>query len=97
MDNALSGHVYILIFALIMMSVIMAVVGVLGLMSAMGTSVIERTREFGVMRAIGGRSGTVMRNVISEGVFIGMMSLSGRWRFISLYRWSCLPPPYLSG
>jgi putative ABC transport system permease protein len=74
LDRALSGHVYILIFALILMSVIMAVVGVLGLMSAMGTSVIERTREFGVMRAIGGRSGTVMRNVISEGVFIGLMS-----------------------
>jgi len=74
LDRALSGHVYILIFALILMSVIMAVVGVLGLMSAMGTGVIERTREFGVMRAIGGRSGTVMRNVISEGVFIGLMS-----------------------
>jgi putative ABC transport system permease protein len=74
LDRALSGHVYILVFALILMSVIMAVVGVLGLMSAMGTSVIERTREFGVMRAIGGRSRTVMRNVISEGVFIGMMS-----------------------
>ncbi len=74
LDRALSGHVYILIFALILMSVIMAVVGVLGLMSAMGTSVVERTREYGVMRAIGGRSGTVMRNVVSEGVFIGMMS-----------------------
>jgi len=74
LDNALSGHVYILVFALILMSVIMAVVGVLGLASAMGTSVIERTREFGVMRAIGGSSGTVMRNVISEGVFIGLMS-----------------------
>jgi len=74
LDRALSGHIYILVFALILMSLIMAVVGVLGLMSAMGTSVVERTREFGVMRAIGGRSRTVMRNVIGEGVFIGMMS-----------------------
>jgi len=74
LDNALSGHVYILVFALILMAVIMAVVGVLGLASAMGTSVVERTREFGVMRAIGGSSGTVMRNVIGEGVFIGLMS-----------------------
>ncbi len=72
--KALSGHVSILIFALILMSAIMAVVGALGLTSALGTSVIERTREFGVMRAIGGRSGTVMRNVMSEGVFIGLMS-----------------------
>ncbi|MBI5342602.1 MAG: FtsX-like permease family protein [Deltaproteobacteria bacterium] len=74
LDNALSGHIYILIFALILMSAIMAVVGVLGLASAMGTTVVERTREFGVMRAIGGRTGTVMRNVIGEGVFIGLMS-----------------------
>jgi putative ABC transport system permease protein len=43
-------------------------------MSSMGTSVIERTREFGVMRAIGAKSKTIMRNIISEGVFIGLMS-----------------------
>jgi putative ABC transport system permease protein len=56
------------------MSVLMAVVGGLGLISTMGTSVIERTREFGIMRAIGGQSGMVLRNVISEGIFIGLMS-----------------------
>lgn len=74
LDNALSGHVYIFIFALILISVIMAVVGALGLMSSMGTSVIERTREFGIMRAIGARSNTILRNVISEGIFIGLLS-----------------------
>lgn len=74
LDGAVNGHVYIFIFALIMMSVVMAIVGALGLMSTMGTSVAERTREFGVMRTIGGKSGTVMRNVIFEGVLIGLMS-----------------------
>jgi putative ABC transport system permease protein len=74
LDNAVSGHVYILIFTLIAMSALMAVVGALGLVSAMGTSVLERTREFGIMRTIGGRSCTILRNVISEGVFIGLMS-----------------------
>ncbi|MEX2104257.1 MAG: FtsX-like permease family protein [Bacilli bacterium] len=74
LNDAVSGHVYILIFALILMSVIMAIVGVLGLMSSMGTNVVERTREFGIMRTIGGRSGTVMRNIVSEGIFIGLMS-----------------------
>ncbi|NJJ39294.1 FtsX-like permease family protein [Paenibacillus apii] len=74
LDEAVSGHVYILIFALIFMSVLMAVVGALGLMSAMGTNVAERTREFGIMRTIGGKSGVVLRNVVSEGVFIGLMS-----------------------
>lgn len=74
LDRALSGHVNLLIFSLVLMAVIMAIVGILGLTSAMGTSVIERTREFGVMRAIGGRSGTVVRNVITEGFLIGLMS-----------------------
>jgi len=74
LEGATSGHVYIFIFALILISVVMAVVGVLGLMSSMSTSVIERTREFGIMRAIGARSKTILRNVISEGVFIGLLS-----------------------
>ncbi|MBC7878377.1 MAG: FtsX-like permease family protein [Anaerolineales bacterium] len=74
LGEAISGHVYIFIFALMLISTVMAVVGGLGLMSSMGTSVIERTREFGVMRAIGAKSKTILRNIISEGVFIGLMS-----------------------
>lgn len=75
LDGALTGHVYIFILALILMAVVMAVVGALGLMSAMGTSVTERTREFGVMRTIGGTSDTVLRIVILEGICTGLMSL----------------------
>jgi putative ABC transport system permease protein len=74
LDEAVSEHVYILIFALIMMSVILAVVGALGLLSMMGTQVVERTREFGIMRTIGGTSRTVLRGILAEGVFIGLMS-----------------------
>jgi putative ABC transport system permease protein len=74
LDNATSGHVYIFIVSLILISAVMAVVGALGLMSSMGTSVIERTREFGIMRAIGAKSNIILRNVISEGLFIGLMS-----------------------
>lgn len=72
--GALNGHIYILIFALLAMSVVMAIVGMLGLMSAMSTSVFERTREFGVMRTIGGTRAIVLRNIVGEGVFIGLMS-----------------------
>jgi putative ABC transport system permease protein len=74
LGEAISGHVYIFIVALILISTVMAVVGALGLTSSMGTSVIERTREFGVMRAIGARSKTILRNIISEGIFIGLIS-----------------------
>lgn len=74
LGEAISGHVYIFIVALMLISTVMAVVGALGLASSMGTSVIERTREFGVMRAIGAKSRVILRNIISEGVFIGLMS-----------------------
>lgn len=74
LEGATSGHVYIFIYSLILISAVMAVVGVLGLMSSMSTSVIERTREFGIMRAIGARSQAILRNVISEGIFIGLLS-----------------------
>jgi putative ABC transport system permease protein len=71
---AQGGHVYILVFALGFIAAMMAVVGLLGLVSSLGTSVIERTREFGVMRAVGARSGAVLRTVLGEGILIGMLS-----------------------
>ncbi len=74
LEGATSGHIYIFIFSLILIAVVMAVVGALGLMSSMSTSVVERTREFGIMRAVGAKARAVLRNVISEGLFIGLMS-----------------------
>jgi putative ABC transport system permease protein len=73
--RALAGHLFILIFILIMMSILMAIVGVLGLASAMATSVLERTREFAVLRAIGAGKGSILRTVIGEGLFIAALSV----------------------
>jgi putative ABC transport system permease protein len=73
--QALAGHLFILIFVLIVMSMLMAVVGCLGLAAAMATGVLERTREFAVMRAIGARSTAILRVVIGEGVFTGTLSV----------------------
>lgn len=74
LEEAQSGHVYLFIFVLMAMSALLAVVGALGLMSTVGTGVIERTREFGIMRAIGGNSPAILRGVIGEGVFVGLLS-----------------------
>lgn len=71
---AQAGHIYILVFALGFIATMMALVGTLGLASALSTSVIERTREFGVMRAIGASSVDVLKGVLSEGLFIGLLS-----------------------
>ncbi|HEX6035295.1 MAG TPA: FtsX-like permease family protein, partial [Anaerolineales bacterium] len=51
-----------------------AIVGSMGLTGTMGMNVMERTREIGIMRAIGADDHAVMRTVIAEGIFIGMIS-----------------------
>jgi putative ABC transport system permease protein len=74
LGRALGGHLYILIFTLLVMSILMGIVGVMGLGSAMMISVLERTREFAVMRVIGARAGAIRRGVIAEGVFVAVLS-----------------------
>jgi putative ABC transport system permease protein len=59
---------------LMIMAVLIAVVGGLGLMGTMSMNVLERTREIGVMRAIGASDMSVLSIVVTEGVLIGMIS-----------------------
>jgi putative ABC transport system permease protein len=59
---------------LLFLAVIVAVVGGIGLMGSLSISVVERTREIGVMRAIGARSATVMGMFMMEGVLQGLIS-----------------------
>jgi putative ABC transport system permease protein len=74
LGDALGGHLFILIFTLAVMSILMATVGVMGLGSAMTITVLERTREFGVMRVIGARAWTIRRTVVGEAVLVGVLS-----------------------
>lgn len=76
---SIGGHptrwqVVILIF--LGLSIAMGVVGFVGLAPTMSTNVIERTREFAVVRAIGARAATVRRIVVAEGVFIALVSFA---------------------
>jgi putative ABC transport system permease protein len=64
----------ILVALLMIMTVILATVGSLGLTGTMSLNVIERTREIGVMRAYGASSAAISRIVIIEGLLIGMLS-----------------------
>lgn len=69
------GHFDLLIGAMLFISLLMAAVGLFGLGAAMGSSVAERSREFGIMRSIGASNGIVLRNVLCEGVFIALLSI----------------------
>ncbi|OGO38186.1 MAG: hypothetical protein A2W35_08700 [Chloroflexi bacterium RBG_16_57_11] len=71
--------VNILIAFLLTMALLTAFVGSIGLTGTMGMNVLERTREIGVMRAIGATDLTIIKSVVIEGVFIGMISWGLAW------------------
>lgn len=57
-----------------LMAILIAVVGAIGLMGTMSMNVVERTRELGVLRAIGASDGAIQQIVVAEGVLIGTIS-----------------------
>jgi putative ABC transport system permease protein len=71
--TAVSQFNVIFVF-LLMMAILLTIVGGFGLTGTMSLNVLERTREIGVMRAIGASNGAVMQIVIVEGVLIGLIS-----------------------
>lgn len=64
----------VLVRFLLVMAVMIAVVGGLGLMGTMSINVLERTREIGVMRAVGASNLDIQSIVIVEGMVIGLIS-----------------------
>jgi len=62
------------IYTLLALAVIVALVGGIGLMGSLSISVVERTREIGVMRAIGAASARLMSMFVMEGVLQGLLS-----------------------
>jgi putative ABC transport system permease protein len=64
----------ILIIFLLIMALLTALVGSMGLTGTMSMNVMERTREIGVMRSIGAVDFVIMRTVIAEGMIIGVIS-----------------------
>ena len=72
-ENASIGVNTLVIFLLIM-ALLTAFVGSIGLMGTMSINVLERTREIGVMRTIGAVDFVVMQSVIIEGLVIGLIT-----------------------
>ena len=64
----------IFIYFIMVMAILIAVVGAMGLTGTMSMNVMERTREIGVMRAIGASNWDIQSIVIVEGIVIGLIS-----------------------
>jgi putative ABC transport system permease protein len=72
-DQSTKG-INILITFLLLMALLTAFVGSIGLTGTMGMNVLERTREIGVMRAIGAMDREIIKSVVIESGFIGMIT-----------------------
>jgi putative ABC transport system permease protein len=70
----------IILLVLVVMAGLLAVVGGLSLTGTMGMNVLERTREIGVLRAVGAANPAVRKVVVVEGIVVGLMS----WVFATL-------------
>lgn len=75
LHNAVAAHMKVLVNSLLAMAILMALVGTLGLMSTMSMNILERTREIGIMRAIGATPKKISALIVWEGLLIGSMSI----------------------
>jgi len=70
--KAILDHLVIVMAVLTMASVIVVFVGAIALASTLTLSVVQRTREFGILGAIGAAPWTIARHVWLESILIGV-------------------------
>lgn len=71
---AMIGHVEVPVAMLVAASVLLATIGGLGLASMMTVNVLERTRELGIMKALGAAPAVLLKVIVGEGVLIAAIS-----------------------
>jgi putative ABC transport system permease protein len=67
-------HLLVITSMLIMMTILIIVVGGLGVVITMGINIVERKREIGILRAIGATDSLIYRMLGNEGLFLGVVS-----------------------
>ncbi len=72
--ESIQDHMLLVTGFLLLMATLSIIVGGLGLMTTMSINVMERTREIGVMRAIGASTLDILQIVVTEGSLIGFLS-----------------------
>ncbi len=73
--EGITGGFNVLVYLLLGVAILIAVVAGLGLTGTMSLNVMERTREIGVMRAVGAGNNVIRLMFVGEGVLIGMISV----------------------
>lgn len=69
------NHLNIILMIILFLSLLVLSVSSMGMGSAMGINVIERTREIGVLRAIGATPKTIVQLFVVEGFIISALSI----------------------
>ena len=72
--SSIIAYIDILVTFLLIMALLTALVGSMGLAGTLSMNVMERTREIGIMRAIGAHDRIVIKLVIFEGLLISFIS-----------------------
>jgi putative ABC transport system permease protein len=75
LQTAMGQHIAVLLSTLLAAALVMGIVAALGLSAILSMSVIERTREFGVLRAVGATPSDVSWLVIAEALAMGLIGL----------------------
>ena len=57
---------------LLSMVIVVAAIGVMGLVNTLVLNITERRRELGILRAVGASGGALLRLLVSEGIVLGM-------------------------
>ncbi len=74
MSMGITMHTYIFVAMMLLIVTSIAKIATAGLASCMSTAVLERTREFGVMRTLGARAYDIQNSIVIEALVIGGLS-----------------------
>lgn len=72
--KVMEDHMVLITGLLLLMAALFVGIGGLGLASAMSLNALDRTKELGIMRAIGASTSNIMQIIVVEGTFIGALS-----------------------
>ena len=71
----IADHLYIILVTIIFFALLVLIVSAAGMASATSINIMERTREIGVLRAIGATPAIIYRLFVTEGMIVSVASI----------------------